>query len=134
MTEIPKKIRMDKKGLEAFFGELEAKIMERLWSQDDCSILCVQKGLRKERDYSYNTIMTVLNRLVEKGWVNKKKTGKTTYYLPVQRKEQFMKTAAKAVLSTFFGKKAVFSIAQFAEALDDISEKDMEELRKHLDQ
>lgn len=132
MSELPKKINIGKKGLETFFGELEAKIMKQLWKQQPCSILCVKKGLAGERDYNYNTVMTVLNRLVDKGMVKKKKKGNTTYYKPVQEKEEFLNSAAKAVLSTFFGKKAVFSVAQFTEALDDVSKEDLKKIKKHL--
>jgi len=131
MSELPKKINIGRRGLETFFGELEAKIMKQLWKQQPCSILCVKKGLQGEREYNYNTVMTVLNRLVEKGLVKKRKKGNTTYYAPMQEKEEFMHSAAKAVLSTFFGKKAVFSVAQFTEALDDVSKSDLMEIRKH---
>lgn len=132
MPETPKKINLEKKGLEAFFGELEAKIMESLWETQPCSIMCVKKKLATERSYSYNTIMTVLNRLTEKGIIKKKKKGNTTWYVPVQKKEEFLKSTAKAMLSMVFGRKAAIPPAAFAEALEGLPEKDLKELKKLL--
>lgn len=132
MPETPKKINLEKDGLEAFFGELEAKIMKRLWENQPCSIMSVKKGLAEERDYSYNTIMTVLNRLAEKGVIRKRKKGNTTWYTPVQKKEEFLASTARAMLSVVFGRKASIPPAAFAEALESLPEKDRKELKKLL--
>lgn len=132
MPELPKKVNLEKKGLEVFFGELEAKIMKRLWETQPCSIMCVKKGLESERNYSYNTIMTVLNRLVKKGIIRKKKKGNTTWYVPVQKRDEFLKSTAKAMLSIVFGRKAAIPPVAFAEALEALPEKDLKELKKLL--
>lgn len=132
MPETPKKINLEKGGLEAFFGELEAKIMKRLWETQPCSIMCVKKSLDAEREYSYNTIMTVLNRLAEKGIIRKKKKGNTTWYAPVQGQDEFLKSTAAAMLAMVFGRKAAIPPAAFADALEHLPERDLKELKKLL--
>ena len=132
MAETPKKINLEKPGLEAFFGELEAKIMKRLWEERSCSIMGVKKGLDAEREYSYNTIMTVLNRLADKGVIRKRKKGNTTWYTPVQKQDEFLKSTARAMLAVFFGRKSAIPPAAFAEALEHLPEKDRKALKALL--
>jgi len=129
MSETPRKINLEKQGLEAFFGELEAKIMRVLWEGRSCSINDVKKTLDAERNYSYNTVMTVLNRLAEKGVIRKRKKGNTTWYAPVQGRDEFLKSTAKAMLSVVFGRKAAIPPAAFAEALEGLPEKDLKVLK-----
>lgn len=130
MNDAPKRLHLGKDGLEAFFGELEAKVMRRLWEHQPCSVLCVKEALENERSYSYNTVMTVLTRLVEKGWVRKRRKGKTTLYVAAEEKDVFLRKAAQAVLAVFLGRKAVFSTAHFVGALEGFPEEDVRELKR----
>ena len=53
-------------------GELE--LLNLLWSHDSLSLSEVHQALG--RDIGYTTVQTRLNRLVDKGWVDKAKAGK----------------------------------------------------------
>ena len=55
--------RLNEQGLNHFFG-LEAKIMEIIWSTEGITIKEVRK-LSEESPVNFNTVMTVMNRLVE---------------------------------------------------------------------
>jgi predicted transcriptional regulator len=72
-----KKFRYDKEGLVRFFGPLEAKIMDILWTGTEKSIKEVQELIEKERTINFNTVMTVMNRLVEKSLLEKRVIGRT---------------------------------------------------------
>lgn len=82
-------------GLNRFFGPLEAKIMDILWSTSDRSIKEVQTALEADRDFNFNTVMTVMNRLVEKGILSKSIRGRTSLYRPVLSREEFMDEQSK---------------------------------------
>lgn len=61
-------------------GELE--LLNLLWSHDSLSLSEVHAALG--RDVGYTTVQTRLNRLVDKGWIDKAKTGKQpTRYMAV---------------------------------------------------
>lgn len=62
-----RKFKMNESGLNRFFGPLEAKIMDILWSDLEMTIKEVQLVLDREKLTNFNTVMTVMNRLVEKG-------------------------------------------------------------------
>ncbi|SHE10869.1 copper transport repressor, CopY/TcrY family [Chlamydia abortus] len=100
---------MNEEGLNRFFGPLEARIMERVWQTGRASIKEVQEMLCKEAPISFNAVMTVMNRLCEKGHLNrlaKRSRGEVSYYAAVQTKEQFLSEQTKELangLITDFG-------------------------------
>ncbi|WP_423787972.1 BlaI/MecI/CopY family transcriptional regulator, partial [Klebsiella pneumoniae] len=51
--------KFNEKGLNRFFGPLEAKIMNILWNSSELAIKDVQQKLEKEKKTSFNTVMTV---------------------------------------------------------------------------
>jgi predicted transcriptional regulator len=70
-------------------GELE--LLQLLWEQGPLSLSEVHDQL--ERNVGYTTVQTRLNRLVEKGWVDKEKIGKQpTRYLAVLEPEAVRET------------------------------------------
>ncbi|MCI1695073.1 BlaI/MecI/CopY family transcriptional regulator [Aneurinibacillus aneurinilyticus] len=90
-----KNFKYDEVGLKRFFGSLEAKIMELLWEADELSIKEVQQHLEKDKPVNFNTVMTVMNRLVEKGILKKRVQGRLSLFQPVQSKEEFMEEQSK---------------------------------------
>ncbi len=45
--------------------------MEYLWDKDEQSIKAVQQSLEVDKPINFNTVMTIMNRLVEKGILEK---------------------------------------------------------------
>jgi hypothetical protein len=58
--------RPEEKGLRKVFGELEAEIMAYLWARGEGTVSEVFKALTTQREAAYNTVRTVMERLVEK--------------------------------------------------------------------
>ncbi|WP_409343231.1 BlaI/MecI/CopY family transcriptional regulator [Paenibacillus sp. MBLB4367] len=92
-----KKFNFNQRGLELFFGPLEAQIMEILWSCPDLSIKDVQVKLEKNKDLNFNTVMTVMNRLMDKGVLTKTMIGRTSIYRTVDSKERFLENQSKEI-------------------------------------
>jgi predicted transcriptional regulator len=108
-------------GLNRFFGPLEAKIMDILWSTSDRSIKEVQTALEGDRDFNFNTVMTVMNRLVEKGILSKSLRGRTSLYRPVLSREEFRDEQSKELsheLVDEFGPLAVNHMIDALEVAD----------------
>ncbi|OXS54960.1 transcriptional regulator [Cohnella sp. CIP 111063] len=93
------RMRMNEEGLNRFFGPLEAQIMQIIWNHKETTIRQVQEYLDEE--LSYTAIMTVMNRLHEKGHLKKKTTGagrnRLSVFQSVQSKEEFLQEQTKAV-------------------------------------
>ncbi|MEV5325364.1 BlaI/MecI/CopY family transcriptional regulator [Nonomuraea fastidiosa] len=71
-------------------GELEATIMDRMWSyRRPASVRDVLEDLRKEREIAYTTVMTVMDKLHTKGLLRREPVGRAYMYEPVSTKEAY---------------------------------------------
>lgn len=71
------------------FGELEAVVMDRLWSWDRPVVVRdVLEDLQRERSIAYTTVMTVLDNLHRKGFVIREKDGRAYRYRPASTREE----------------------------------------------
>lgn len=98
---------MHETGLKCFFGPLEAKVMEVLWNRETSfTIKEVQQTLQKEKATKFNTVMTVMNRLVDKGILEKRIEGRSSLFKPVQTRNEFLNTQSQEmayILTRQFG-------------------------------
>lgn len=72
------------------FGELEAVIMDRLWSRGQpMTVREVFTDLRADRKIAYTTVLTVMDNLRRKGWLRRDADGRAHRYSPVLTREQY---------------------------------------------
>lgn len=118
-----KKFNVSEEGLNRFFGPLEARIMEILWSTEGMSIKDVQSILNQENPISFNAVMTVMNRLLEKGHLKKTSKGqgrgRLTLYEPAQSKEQFITEQTRAVTYGLITEYGDIVVNHMMDALED---------------
>ena len=119
-----KRLNVNGEGLNRFFGPLEAKIMDILWTSDGSSIKEVQTILNQETSISVNTVMTVMNRLLEKGHLTKVTTGigrpHVAKFRPLQSKEQFLSEQTKVVSQGLIQEFGSLVVNHMIDALDDV--------------
>jgi predicted transcriptional regulator len=71
------------------FGDLEAVVMERLWSADEeVTVREVFADLVARREIAYTTVMSTMDNLHRKGWLNRRREGKAYSYWPTMTREQ----------------------------------------------
>jgi predicted transcriptional regulator len=71
-------------------GELEAVIMDVLWRWDrPATVRDVLEHLRTGRTIAYTTVMTVMDNLHRKGWLQRERDGRAYRYEPVASREQY---------------------------------------------
>lgn len=107
------------KGLNRFFGPLEARIMNTLWSHSELSIKDVQLKLGQERSLNFNTVMTVMNRLLDKGILTKRMDGRTSLYRPVHSREDFMDIQSKEITHELMEDFGPLVVHHMIDALDE---------------
>ena len=72
------------------FGELEAAIMDRVWSAGRPVLVReIHDGLRPEREPAYNTVLTVVEILYRKGWLAREKDGRAYRYRATVSREDY---------------------------------------------
>ena len=109
-------------------GQLEAAVMERLWSWErPVAVREVLEDLQRDRSIAYTTVMTVMDNLHRKGVLNRRLDGRAYRYEPVQTREEH--TAAlmgqvlagskdrTATLLHFVEKMSPAEVARLREAL-----------------
>jgi len=132
-----KKLNMTEEGLNRFFGPLEARIMDVLWSSGRLSIKEVQERLNRAAPISFNAVMTVMNRLREKGLLRKTTEERGRYrvslYEPVQTKEQFLTEQTKALTFGLVREYGDIVLHHMIEALEDADPNLIAKLQEKLD-
>ncbi len=63
-------------------GELETEIMNAIWELKEANVQAVVDMLRPRRKLAYTTVMTVMSRLADKGYLNRRKDGRSFVYTP----------------------------------------------------
>lgn len=80
------------------FGSLEAKIMDVSWDDED-TFLSVRDMLQRLDDgLAYTTIMTVMNRLYDKGLLRRRRSGRAWVYRPSTSRGAFTAATMSEVL------------------------------------
>ncbi|QMV42353.1 BlaI/MecI/CopY family transcriptional regulator [Cohnella cholangitidis] len=131
-----KKLNVSGEGLNRFFGPLEAKIMDILWSSDGLSIKDVQSILNQGNPISVNAVMTVMNRLLDKGHLSKVQTGtgrtQAARFSTVQTREQFLSEQTKEVSQGLIQEYGSLVVSHMIDALDDVDQETIAKLERKL--
>jgi predicted transcriptional regulator len=106
-------VKLDECGLARLFGELEARIMDAVWSLEAATVhdLCAHLG----SDCNYKTIMTVANRLVHKGALQRHRRGRAYVYEPVVCRDAMLEGVACQIIVGLvddFGAPALVGLAR----------------------
>lgn len=105
----PKTIHLEGQGLEKVLGELEAKIMRLIWEAGEATVRSIRDTLaRRKRELSFNSIMTIMNRLVAKGMLKKCGQSGVYTYCPTMPKDEFSRTVARDIISAVVKDPALF--------------------------
>jgi|SRR5665811_91821 len=121
---------LDGNGLTRVLGELEARIMETVWAlgQPTGKEICDDLG----PDAHYKTVLTVANRLVEKGLLVREPTESRAFrYRAAESREVFLDRVAASVangLVTDFGQHGLAQFVRAAETLDPLYLDELERL------
>ena len=112
------------------FGELEAAIMDRVWSAGRAVLVReIHGALRPEREPAYNTVLTVGEILHRKGWLAREKDGRAyRYHATVSREDYTAGLMGEAFAAST---NRLATLRRFVERIDPA---EAEELRTMLEQ
>ena len=81
---------------------LELLCLKTLWVLEEGNGRDVQRIVAQTRPLAYTTIMTVLDRLVRKGKLMRRKSGRSFVYVPCESRETLRRLAVRELLDGFF--------------------------------
>jgi len=81
---------------------LELACLKALWSLEEGNVRAVQEVVARTRPLAYTTIMTVLDRLVRKGRLRRRKVGRAFVYSPEASRDSMRGAAVRELLEGYF--------------------------------
>ncbi len=113
-------------------GPLEQQLLELVWQHPHVTGRTVHTLANHEQQHAYTTIMTVLNRLVEKGIIDRNKQGRTYTYTPVHSQRQFIRQTVQTAIQSLVRRFGDEAITAFIAESNKLSQVDRERLLKQL--
>ena len=81
---------------------LELLCLRALWSLGEGNVKAVRQIVAQSRPLAYTTIMTVLDRLVRKGMLARRKVGRSFAYAPQATRDAARHAALRELLDGYF--------------------------------
>jgi BlaI family transcriptional regulator, penicillinase repressor len=81
---------------------LELLCLNALWSLGEGNVKAVQALVAQSRPLAYTTIMTVLERLVRKRKLTRRKTGRSFVYAPETSRDALRRAAIRELVDSLF--------------------------------
>jgi predicted transcriptional regulator len=81
---------------------LELDIMKAVWKNAPVAVREVQTEIRPARILAYTTVMTIMDRLHQKGFLTRQLQGRTHMYSPAIAYGEVRDNAVKTLINSFF--------------------------------
>ena len=108
--------------LRAAFGYLERDVMEVIWRGQPVNVRDVQSQL--PRAAAYTTVMTTLDRLFKKGFVQRERRRRAFVYTAAYSREQVQAAVASGLLTGFLEEGSVAARPLRSNLVDVVAERD----------
>ena len=96
--------------------ESELEIMQIIWKEEaPVSRMTIERALQEKHPLAPTTILTLLTRLCEKGFLSLRKEGRSNLYEPLVTEREYLACESRSFLDRLFGG----SVAGCATALCD---------------
>lgn len=112
-------------------SEAEQAVMETLWTEAPLTAQEVADRVAPDRDWSLNTVKTLLGRLLAKEAVLHEEDGRRYLYRPKLQREAFAATESRRLVDRLFGGRVSPLVAHLAER-DDLTDSDIAEIEALL--
>ena len=112
--------------------DAELEVMQILWRcEAPVGRSTVEAEMAKLRPMAQTTLLTLLTRLADKGFVRIEKQGRSSFYTPLVSQADYQARQSKRIVDQLIGG----SMSAFASALtaSGLSKEDLAELRKMLE-
>lgn len=113
--------------------DTELEIMQVIWSKPaPITTSQVKEVLEKSRPWKTGALQTLLNRLIDRGYLKAGADGKNKTYTPLVSEDEYLAMESRSVLKRLSSN----SITKFVASLYDshsISEEDLQELNSYID-
>ena len=114
-------------------GDAELEIMQAIWNAGEpVNSAYIQRALLGKRDWALPTLLTVLSRLRDKGFLSCGKQGRNNIYVARIGEETYQQNESRTILEKLYGNSVTGLVASLYDGKS-ITDGDLKDLRKFLD-
>lgn len=124
-------VNIDRPGIRKVLGDLEAEIMELIWSrpvQHGTTVRDVFAVLEQRRTIAYTTVMNTMTRLAKKNLLRAEKSDLAYVYRPVYTQDELVSTVVDRIIRDLL----VSFSGETTRALNELADADAAERLRHL--
>ncbi len=106
--------------------------MEEVWRHDEATVRSVLGALnaRGGKQRAYTTVMTIMQRLCDKGVLQRRRDGKTDVYQPRLSRDEYLEARAQAEVGAVVQQYGDAALVHFARQMDNLDPARRERLRR----
>lgn len=129
----PATIHLSEVGPQKVLGEVESQIMDLIWRDGQLTVRQVRDSLATNyKEISFNAVMTIMNRLIDKKLLLKKCQKGINVYQPLVSKADFSRLITRDIIASLLADPMLFSSVGFSGIAEDFDDKDIAKLKKLL--
>jgi len=112
--------------------QAEFEVMKVIWKNEPpITTNMLMEQLGKEKEWKAQTLISLLSRLVERGFLRTEKIGKERTYFPLVTKEEYLKFETSSFIERFH-ENSFISLVNTLYDGNKLEDKDIEELTEWL--
>jgi predicted transcriptional regulator len=113
-------------------GETEMEVLHHVWDLGEATVADVRERVLDEREVAYTTIMTVMKKLADKGYLQYHKEGRTYVYAPAQEPNKVQHSLLRRLMESVF-EGSPMALVQTLVQHEDLSDEERAEIRQLID-
>jgi predicted transcriptional regulator len=113
-------------------GETEMEVLHHVWDLGEATVADVRERILDDRDVAYTTIMTVMKKLAEKGYLTYHKEGRSYVYAPAQEPDKVQHSLLQRLMNKVF-EGSPSALVQTLVRREDLSDNEREEIKALID-
>ena len=114
--------------------DTELKVMQVIWhNETPISTVAIREKLQKERPWNLSALQTLLGRLVNRGFLQTDKQGKSRYYEPLVSEEEYLAEDSKRYFQKWTGGSLRDLVACLYEN-HTVTKEELEDLKAFIEQ
>lgn len=128
------KLDAQNKGLKALFGELEAEILQILWEKGPLKGKEIHEEIERKKKIAYTTVLTVLDRLSKKGFLEKRKEFRFIIFEPTISRQDFQALVTRQLITSALNISDEIAISAFLDIFSKMDPEEIEKLSKFIEE
>jgi len=114
-------------------GETEMEVLHHVWDLGEARVGDVRERILEDRDVAYTTVMTVMKKLTDKGYLTYRKEGRSYVYESARSQSDVQHSLLRRLMEKVFGGSPA-ALVQTLVQREDLSPQDRRELKTLIHQ